>query len=367
MKDSGYGIFPTILSVCHSPEWLIDTGANVHVCADASMFSSYQVTGTSPVLMGNGSHAFVRGVGTVDLKFTSGKIVRLKNVHHVPSINKNLVSGSLLCRDGYKLVFESNKVVISKYGQFVGKGYECGGLFRLSMSDFCTKVINHICHEVEYNVWHSRLCHINFGSMTRLASLDLIPKFTTVKGSKCQVCVQAKQPRKSHTTAEARDLAPLELIHSDLCEMNGVLTKGGKKYFMTLIDDSTRYCYMYLLKSKDEALNYFKIYKAEAENQLDRKIKRLRSDRGGEYFSNEFDLFCAEHGIIHERTPPYSPQSNGVAERKNRTLTDLVNAMLDTSGLSKAWWGEALLTACHVLNRVPIKTKTVSPFEEWEN
>src|SRR3954468_7288217 len=202
--------------------------------------------------------------------------------------------------------------------------------------------------------------------MTRLVNMSLIPKFTTVKGSKCQVCVQAKQPRKSHTAAEPRNLAPLELIHSDLCEMNGVLTKGGKRYFMTLIDDSTRYYYVYLLKSKDEALNYFKIYKAEAENQLDLKIKRLRSDRGGEYFSNEFDLFCAEHGIIHERMPPYSPQSNGVAERKNRTLTDLVNAMLDTSGLSKEWWGEGLMIACHVLNRVPVKDKTMTPFEEWE-
>jgi transposase InsO family protein len=121
--------------------------------------------------------------------------------------------------------------------------------------------------------------------------------------------------------------------------MNVVLTKGGKRHFMTLIDDATRFCYVYLLKTKDEALDYFKIYKAEVENQLDRKIKRVRSDRGGEYFSNEFNLFCEEQGIIHERTPPYSPQSNGVAERKNRTLTDLVNAMLDTAGLSKAWWG----------------------------
>ena len=75
--------------------------------------------------------------------------------------------------------------------------------------------------------------------MTRLANLSLIPKFTIVKGSKCKICVQAKQPRKSHATVEARNLAPLELIHSDLCEMNGVLTKGGKRYFMTLIDDST--------------------------------------------------------------------------------------------------------------------------------
>jgi hypothetical protein len=113
------------------------------------MFSSYQVTRACSVLMGNGSRASVQGVGTVNLKFTSGKTVQLKNVQHVPSINKNLVSGSLLCRDGFKLVFESNKVVISKFGTFVGKGYECGGLFRLSLSDYCTKVINHVCHDNE--------------------------------------------------------------------------------------------------------------------------------------------------------------------------------------------------------------------------
>ena len=72
MKDTGYGIIPTILSVCHSPDWLIDTGANVHVCVDASMFSSYQVTVTSPVWMGNWSLSTIHGVGTVDLKFTMG-------------------------------------------------------------------------------------------------------------------------------------------------------------------------------------------------------------------------------------------------------------------------------------------------------
>ena len=106
---------------------------------------------------------------------------------------------------------------------------------------------------------------------------------------------------------------------------------------MTLIDDCTRLCHMYLLKSKDEALYYFKIYKAEVENQLEKNIKLLRTHRGGEYFSNDFSEFCAEHGIISERTPQYSPQSNGIAERKNHTLTELVNAMLETAGLSKEW------------------------------
>ena len=113
--------------------------------------------------MGNGSHARVLGVGTVILKFTSGKTVLLKNVQHVPSIKKNLVSGSQLCRDGYKIVFESNKSVLSKYGTFVGKGYDCGGLFRLSLhDDACNKVVNNAIILDESNIWHSRLCHVNF-------------------------------------------------------------------------------------------------------------------------------------------------------------------------------------------------------------
>jgi hypothetical protein len=97
--------------------------------------------------------------------------------------------------------------------------------------------VNHICDGASDNtsVWHSRLCHINFGLMNRLSGMSLIPKFTIAKGSKCHSCVQSKQPCKPHTAAEERSLAPLELIHSDLCEMNGVLTKGEKRYFMTFM------------------------------------------------------------------------------------------------------------------------------------
>ena len=148
--------------------WWFDTSANVHVCADISLFSSYQAIQGSHVLMGNGSHASVRGVGMIDLKFTSGKIVQLNNVHHVPIINKNLVSGSLLCKDGFKVVLESNKLVVSKHGQFIGKVYDCGGLFRLSLADFSSKSVNHICSAVNDDacVWHSHLCHVNFGLMS---------------------------------------------------------------------------------------------------------------------------------------------------------------------------------------------------------
>jgi transposase InsO family protein len=114
-------------------------------------------------------------------------------------------------------------------------------------------------------------------------------------------------------------LALLELIHSDISEMKGVFIEGGQRYFMIMIDDASRYYYVYLLKTKDEGLNCLKTYKTKVEKQLEKKIKRFRSDHGGEYFSNEFNLFCVEHGIIYERTSPYSPQSNGVAKKKRIT------------------------------------------------
>jgi hypothetical protein len=111
--------------------------------------------------------------------------------------------------------------------------------------------------------------------MSRLSSFNLISNLSIVKGSNCQSCVQFKQPQKPHKTAKERHLTPLELIHFDICEMNGVLTEGGQRYFMTMIDDASRYCYVYLLKTKDEALNCFKTYKAEVENQQEKRSNVL--------------------------------------------------------------------------------------------
>jgi hypothetical protein len=174
----------------------------------------------------------------------------------------------MLCRDGYKVILKSNKNIVSKHVTFVGKGYDCGGLFHLSLHNECNKMVNFANISDESDLWHSRFCHASFGFLMQLANLNLIPKFNLVKKSKCYVCVESKQPHKPHKAAEARNLAPQELVHSDLCEMNEILTKGDKRYFLTFIDDSTRFCYVYLLKTKDEVFNYFKTYKANVENQL---------------------------------------------------------------------------------------------------
>uniref|UniRef100_A0A2N9GPK3 Integrase catalytic domain-containing protein n=1 Tax=Fagus sylvatica TaxID=28930 RepID=A0A2N9GPK3_FAGSY len=203
------------------------------------MFSTYQSVGYGEQLfMGNSSTSKVEGKGKVVLKMSSGKELTLNDVLHVPDIRKNLVSGSLLSKNGFQLVFESDKFLLTKSGMLVGKG-------------------------------------------------------------------------------------------------------------------------------KDEALESFIHYKKEVENQLNKKIKVLRSDRGGEYES-PFGEFCSQHGIVHQTTAPYSPQQNGVAERKNRTLKEMMNAMLISSGLPQNLWGEAILSANYILNKLPQKKLDKTPYELWK-
>ena len=106
------------------------------------------------------------------------------------------------------------------------------------------------------------------------------------------------------------------------------------------------------MRNKDESFDMFKKYKTEVKNQKDKRIKVLRNDRGGEYFPQEFTNYCEENRLIHQRSTPYTPQQNDLAERKNRTLVDMLNAMIISARLPFNLWGEALLTACHVHNRV---------------
>ncbi|GJS33884.1 zinc finger, CCHC-type containing protein [Tanacetum coccineum] len=159
-----------------------------------------------------------------------------------------------------------------------------------------------------------------------------------------------------------RESKVLDLIHSDLCDFHANPSLGNNKYVITFIDDASRYCYVYLLHAKHEALDKFKIYKQEVELQRQDLIKVLRTDRGGEYYD---PVYFQSTGIIHQTTAPYTPQQNGVAERKNRTLKEMVNSMLSYSGLSEGFWGEAMLTACYILNRTPNKNSKQTPYEIW--
>jgi hypothetical protein len=297
----------------------------VNVRNEKALFKNYVTsTDSEEVLMRNYNSSKVYGKWTVEMQFTSRKKLILTNVLHVPEIKMNLVSASLLCKRGIKVVIESDNLILSKNGIFIGKDYSCNGLFKLSVIN---KTISHFSYIVESSsLWHGRLAHLNFKYLKYMSKHGLI-SYKHDNNEQCEICIQAKMAKKPFPTIH-RNSQILELIHFDICELNGILTRGGKSYFITFIDDFSRYTYVYLMKNKDEAFSMFKRYKYEVENKKEKKIKILRTDRGGEYFPHEFSTLYEEHGIVHQKSAPYTSQHNGLAKRKNRTFVDMVNCMI---------------------------------------
>ncbi|KAL4029933.1 hypothetical protein IC575_008161 [Cucumis melo] len=263
--------------------------------------------------MGNLATVGVIGKGKVILKLTSGKTLSLNNVLYVPSLRRNLVFGSLLNRAGLKIVLEGDKVFLTKNREFVGKGYLSNGLFLLNTISMNSNPSSSAYVIESVNLWHGRLGHVNFASIRKLKDLRLINTSESHETSKCPICVESKFHKKPFKPVESRTTDLLELIHSDLADFKNATNRGGKNYYVSFVDDYSRFTKIYLIKTKDEAGSMFLKFKAKSENQLGKMIKRLRSDRGGEYSDKTLKDFCESNGIIHEFTASYSPQQNGIA------------------------------------------------------
>jgi transposase InsO family protein len=166
----------------------------------------------------------------------------------------------------------------------------------------------------------------------------------------------------------------LELIHTDICGPFPIESVDDFDSFITFTDDYSRYGYIYPIKHRSESLDKFKIFKAEVENQHNLNIKVVRSDRGGEYYGKHatygqimgpFARYLQENGIVTQYLMSGEPQQNGVAERRNHTLMDMVRSMLSYSDLPVKLWMEALKTVMQILNRVPSKSVPKTPYELW--
>ncbi|KAM3310132.1 hypothetical protein ACQJBY_031052 [Aegilops geniculata] len=172
----------------------------------------------------------------------------------------------------------------------------------------------------------------------------------------CDGCLVGKQHRRpfpAQSTYRASDA--LELLHGDLCGPITPAIHGGKKYFFLVVDDYSRYIWVVLLRSKDEAFEAFKKLKAATEMEHKLKVRALRIDRGGEFTSNKFNDYCEKIGLKRFFTAPYMPQQNGVVERRNRTVVDMARSLLKSKNLPGTFWGEAVSTAVYLLNRAPTK------------
>ena len=182
----------------------------------------------------------------------------------------------------------------------------------------------------------------------------------------CAHCISGKHSRTPFSSSTHRALSVLELMHMNIFGPISRQTLGGKRYFFLIIDDYLRCTWVALLKEKSEALEQFKRFKSMAKAEKEVKIKCVRSDRGGEFTSDEFKSLCDKSGIKKQLTAPYTPQQNGVVERKNRIIMGLVRTMLKDKNLPLELWGEAVSTCVYGLNRSSTKgVKGQIPYENW--
>ncbi|KAG2758562.1 hypothetical protein Pcac1_g29314 [Phytophthora cactorum] len=220
-------------------------------------------------------------------------------------------------------------------------------------------------------LWHLRLGHIGHGGLDAIVKKGYgtgINMTSAKQWELCDGCALGKQTRVSYMKSSPnRAKQVLEVIHSDVCGPMQTSTFSGKRYFVTFTDDKSHFCVVYLLRNKSEVADKFAEFVAMAETQTGKRVKTLRSDNGGEYTSGAMAKFCKDRGIEQKFTPPYTPQLNGVAERMNRTLVECARCMLEHAGLSKSYWGEAVMTATFLRNRCPTRaiTHDKSPHQVW--
>ncbi|KAG8492422.1 hypothetical protein CXB51_009695 [Gossypium anomalum] len=334
---------------------------------DETIFKTLDRSCKTRVKIGNGQLIKAEGKGDVQIcTATGGKII--KDVLLVPEIDRNLLSISQLLEKGYSVLF---------------KGQECqitdpngSRLMTVTMSDKCFEVnwssdshLTHVASTNDTKLWHQRLGHTNFKSMAQMVSKEMVENFTKTVQSEdvCEVCQMGKQARLPFPTNTTwRASSKLELVHTDVCGPMRTESLSGNRYFILFIDDCTRYCWIYFLKHKSEVAQVFIKFKAAVETETGCKIKTIRSDNGTEYTSAQFQSLCKDAGIKHQLTNVYTPQQNGVSERKNRSLVDMARCLLFEKNLPKTMWAEAVNTAVYIQNRLPTKALAhKTPFEAW--
>lgn len=217
---------------------------------------------------------------------------------------------------------------------------------------------------------HRKLGHLGIRNLQQLPNLS---KGLNLKiknqdfQEKCDVCIMARLQKLPHNQARRRASAPLRLVHTDVCGPITPPTHDGKNYYVIFLDDYTHFCVIYLMERKSETFKCLQQYVSEAENHWEKRVYRIRCDNGTEYKNNTAVEWLTNKGISMEFSSPYCPQQNGKAERMNRTIAERMRGLLFDSRLNPDMWGEAAMTAVHLINRSPSSTVKTLPAEMWYN
>ncbi|KAJ0581372.1 putative RNA-directed DNA polymerase [Helianthus annuus] len=241
--------------------------------------------------------------------------------------------------------------------KLIGAGRCKDGLYQMGMLGNRRKAM-----AVTSDIWHKRLGH---AGDEKLSQINFLNNFSSKNNDDvCGSCMKSKFTRIPFPTSITKTSAPFDLIHCDIWGSYRTPSFSKANYFLTIVDDYSRVVWVYLIKHKFEASTCLMYFHKMVKTQFEKNIKRIRCDNGGEFISNQMMKFYAEEGIVLETTCPHTPQQNGVVERKHRHLLETARALKFEANHPKGFWGECILTATYIINRLPsrvIKNKT--PYE----
>jgi transposase InsO family protein len=352
--------------------WYFDTGATSNMTSNRNWLHNFQpFDQPRPILLGTNQSIDAHGQGSVlaTTKTERGHIkIILKEVLYVPELKKNLISPNKLIQKGFQ-------VTLTKHNSFVKLPHALSPLFIIHHSgnlpivklDVTPSVEEVNISQVSIDEFHRNMCHIGEDRLRRAASQS--SDITLLPGSlsQCEQCIRAKIHRTPIGTGPVtRSTIPGEFIHSDLFGPLRTQSPSGKRYFVSFIDDATRFANVYFVNRKSEVPLKFKEFLSSLPSGF--RVRKLHFDKGGEYSSTIFIEFLDKLGIQHTSAPTATPEYNGVAERFNRTIMELVRAMLLSSNLPHTTWAEAVRHAVYINNRAPTKANGLnskSPYELW--
>ncbi|GAU51653.1 hypothetical protein TSUD_414750 [Trifolium subterraneum] len=379
-NDANYAVFDQneeiLLMAQHEVEtnardevWFLDSGCSNHMIGTKEWLYDFDENIRECVKLGDDSRMQIKGKG--NLKLCIGGLTQvITDVYYIPGLKNNLLSIGQLQQKNLTIVFKKDlcKVYHEEKGLIMSTKMSSNRMYVIFapiIVPMCFKTVKMDNNEL----WHCRYGHLSFKGLNTLVKKEMVKGLPHLQDMEDTFvsCLTSKQHREAiPKSSNWRATKLLELVHSDICGPITPQSNGGNRYFITFTDDFSRKTWTYLLANKACAFDEFKKFKALVEKESNTQIMCLRTDRGGEFTSNAFNEYCSAHGIKRQLTTAYTPQQNGVSERKNRTLLNMVRSMLDGKCVPKTFWPEALKWATYVLNRSPtLSVKDMTPEKAW--
>ncbi|PKU66893.1 Retrovirus-related Pol polyprotein from transposon TNT 1-94 [Dendrobium catenatum] len=338
-------------------DWYLDSGASSHLTSDPLQLQHpLPYTGSDSISIANGTSLPINSTsqGILPLPNTPRKLY-LQKLLHVPSLTHNLLSIQKLtadndcsvCFDTFGFTIKDNRT-----NQTILKGRSRDGLYVIPSTTISAL---HNQHK-STTTWHARLGHPHLQLLQHLARHNSTICISTSTSFQCDSCNVAKSHKLSFTSNEMKTSQPFALVHSDVWGPAPCSSLSGYNYYVLFVHDYSRFSWIYPMHNKAETFLKFQHFFNLIKTQFNTTIKILRSDGGGEYRSTNFSTFLSQHGIQHQMSCPYTPEQNGVSERKHRHLIETTRTLLHAAHLPLKFWLEALHTANYLINQLPSKT-----------